>query len=91
MKGCRISPYRRRLRRSWTQLLFARLNEVKIETPTWGYVDTGTIDEKLSEDGTVHRYTGCRPTFAVHALRDFPGGRGRNDYGQGSGAKRGAK
>jgi L-rhamnose isomerase / sugar isomerase len=64
--------------------LFKLLDEFKIETPSWGYADTGTrfgkflqpaaastIDEKLQDAGTVHKYTGCCPTVAVHVLWDF--------------------
>jgi len=64
--------------------LFALLDEFKIETPSWGYADTGTrfgkflqpaaagtIQEKLADAGAVHRYTGCCPTVAVHVLWDF--------------------
>ncbi|MCC6423674.1 MAG: sugar isomerase [Phycisphaerales bacterium] len=64
--------------------LFALLDDFKIETPSWGYADTGTrfgkflqpaaagtIDEKLADAGIVHRYTGCCPTVAVHVLWDF--------------------
>lgn len=64
--------------------LFSLLDEFKIETPSWGYADTGTrfgkflqpaaaatIDEKLADAGIVHRYTGCCPTVAVHVLWDF--------------------
>ncbi len=64
--------------------LFALLDEFKIETPSWGYADTGTrfgkflqpaaaaaIEEKLADAGTVHRFTGCCPTVAVHVLWDF--------------------
>ena len=64
--------------------LFQLLDEFKIETPSWGYADTGTrfgkflqpaaaatIEEKLADAGTVHRYTGCCPTVAVHVLWDF--------------------
>jgi L-rhamnose isomerase/sugar isomerase len=64
--------------------LFALLNEFKIETPSWGYADTGTrfgkflqpaaastIDEKLQDAGTVHKLTACCPTVAVHVLWDF--------------------
>ena len=60
------------------------LNDFNIETPSWGYADTGTrfgkfvqaaaastIDEKLADAGTVHKYTGCTPTVAVHVLWDF--------------------
>src|SRR5206468_4934088 len=64
--------------------LFKLLDDFKIETPSWGYADTGTrfgkflqsaaastIEEKLADAGTVHRYTGCCPTVAVHVLWDF--------------------
>ena len=64
--------------------LFPLLDEFKIETPSWGYSDTGTrfgkflqaaaastIDEKLADAGTVHKFTGCCPTVAVHVLWDF--------------------
>jgi L-rhamnose isomerase/sugar isomerase len=64
--------------------LFSLLDQFKIETPSWGYADTGTrfgkflqpaaastIDEKLADAGIVHRYTGCCPTVAVHVLWDF--------------------
>lgn len=64
--------------------LFTLLDEFKIETPSWGYADTGTrfgkfhqaaaastIDEKLADAGIVHKYTGCCPTVAVHVLWDF--------------------
>jgi len=64
--------------------LFALLDEFQIETPSWGYSDTGTrfgkflqpaaaatIEEKLQDAGVVHKYTGCCPTVAVHVLWDF--------------------
>lgn len=64
--------------------LFLLLDQFNIETPSWAYADTGTrfgkfvqpaaastIEEKLSDAGTVHRYTGCCPTVAVHVLWDF--------------------
>src|SRR5207302_10413345 len=64
--------------------LFTLLDAFTIETPSWGYADTGTrfgkflqpaaagtIEEKLADAGTVHRYTGCSPTVAVHVLWDF--------------------
>ena len=60
------------------------LDELKIETPSWGYADTGTrfgkfiqpaaagtIEEKLADAGIVHKYTGCCPSVAVHVLWDF--------------------
>lgn len=67
--------------------LAARLDRFRIETPSWGYADTGTrfgkflqdaaartIDEKLADAGQVQRYTGCCPTVAVHVLWDFAAG-----------------
>jgi L-rhamnose isomerase / sugar isomerase len=64
--------------------LFSLLDEFKIETPSWGYADTGTrfgkffqaaaastIEEKLADAGVVNKYTGCCPTVAVHVLWDF--------------------
>jgi len=64
--------------------LFRLLDQFNIETSSWGYADTGTrfgkfhqsaaastIDEKLADAGTVHRYTGCCPSVAVHVLWDF--------------------
>ncbi|MDP9172367.1 MAG: TIM barrel protein [Planctomycetota bacterium] len=64
--------------------LFSLLDAFKIETPSWGFADTGTrfgkflqpaaastIEEKLADAGVVHRYTGCCPTVAVHVLWDF--------------------
>jgi L-rhamnose isomerase/sugar isomerase len=64
--------------------LFKLLDEFKIETPSWGYSDTGTrfgkflqpaaastIEEKLADAGVVNKFTGCCPTVAVHVLWDF--------------------
>jgi L-rhamnose isomerase/sugar isomerase len=64
--------------------LFKLLDDFRIETPSWGYADTGTrfgkflqpaaagtIDEKLQDAGVVNKYTGCCPTVAVHVLWDF--------------------
>ena len=63
---------------------FSLLDQFQIETPSWGYADTGTrfgkflqpaaagtIEEKLADAGVVHRFTGCCPTVAVHVLWDF--------------------
>ncbi len=60
------------------------LDHFQIETPSWGYADTGTrfgkffqeaaaIDtaDKLADAGHVHQLTGCCPTVAVHVLWDF--------------------
>lgn len=63
------------------------LDNFQIETPSWGYANTGTrfgkfiqaaaatsIEEKLRDAGQVHQLTGCCPTVAVHVLWDFPNG-----------------
>ncbi|MBN2447328.1 MAG: L-rhamnose isomerase [Phycisphaerae bacterium] len=67
--------------------LAARFDRFQIETPSWGYADTGTrfgkflqdaaattTTEKLADAAQVHKYTGCCPTVAVHVLWDFPDG-----------------
>ena len=67
-----------------TNKIFAALDEFEIETPSWGFADTGTrfgkflqdgaaidIDDKLSDAAQVHRFTGCCPSMAVHVLWDF--------------------
>jgi L-rhamnose isomerase/sugar isomerase len=63
------------------------LDSFRIETPSWGFANTGTrfgkfiqaaaattIEEKLSDAGQVHQFTGCCPSVAVHVLWDFPRG-----------------
>lgn len=69
------------------QDLCARLDRFQIETPSWGYADTGTrfgkflqdaaaltIEDKLQDAAEVHHVTGCCPSVAVHVLWDFPPG-----------------
>jgi L-rhamnose isomerase/sugar isomerase len=64
------------------------LDSFHIETPSWGFANTGTrfgkfiqasaatsIEEKLSDAGQVHKFTGCCPSVAVHVLWDFPQGK----------------
>src|SRR5256886_8553631 len=64
--------------------LFQLLDQFKIETPSWGYADTGTrfgkfrqpaaastIEEKLADAGVVNKFTGAAPSVAVHVLWDF--------------------
>ena len=71
--------------------LFGLLDQFKIETPSWGYADTGTrfgkflqpaaastIGHKLADAGTVNRFTGCCPSVAVHVLLGFFDGSGRD-------------
>lgn len=63
------------------------LSDFAIETPSWGFADTGTrfgkffqdasaidLGDKLSDAGHVHALTGCCPTVAVHVLWDFKTG-----------------
>jgi L-rhamnose isomerase / sugar isomerase len=63
------------------------LENFDIETPSWGFADTGTrfgkffqdaaaidLNDKLADAGQVHLVTGCCPTVAVHVLWDFQKG-----------------
>jgi len=65
----------------------SRLRSQAIETPSWGFADSGTrfgpykqagsavtIEEKIADAAQVNRYTGVAPTVAVHVLWDFPNG-----------------
>lgn len=65
----------------------ARLKSQQIETPSWGYADSGTrfgaykqpgsavtIEEKIADAAQVHKFTGIAPAVAVHVLWDFPNG-----------------
>ncbi len=60
------------------------LDTFLIETPSWGFADTGTrfgkffqdaaaidLGDKLADAGHVHALMGCCPTVAVHVLWDF--------------------
>ena len=75
--------------------LFQLLDEFHIETPSWGYADTGTrfgkftqsaaastIEEKLADAGIVHQYSGCCPLVATHVLWDFKAGVDPNEVGK---------
>jgi L-rhamnose isomerase / sugar isomerase len=59
--------------------LIDRLNALRVETPSWGYGNSGTrfkvfaqagaartIEEKLADAGLVNRLTGICPTVAIH-------------------------
>ena len=63
------------------------LSTFKIETPSWGFADTGTrfgkffqdaaaidMNDKLADAGHVHALTGCCPMVAAHVLWDFKAG-----------------
>ena len=59
--------------------LFERLDRLEIETPSWGYGNSGTrfhvypwpgaartVQERIADAGLVHRLTGCCPRVAIH-------------------------
>lgn len=67
--------------------VFRALETFRIEIPSWGFANTGTrfgkftqpaaaatTEEKFSDAGEVHRYTGVCPTIALHVLWDCPDG-----------------
>ncbi len=64
-----------------------RLERFNIETPSWGFSQTGTrfgkflqdaaavdLEDKFTDAGITHAMTGMTPTVAVHVLWDFPNG-----------------
>jgi L-rhamnose isomerase/sugar isomerase len=64
-----------------------RLSRFFIETPSWGFTDSGTrfgkflqdaaaqdLADKLADAGITHKFTGMCPSTAVHVLWDFPDG-----------------
>jgi L-rhamnose isomerase/sugar isomerase len=59
--------------------VLARLGQLEIETPSWGYGNSGTrfhvypwpgaartVHERIADAALVHRLTGCCPTVALH-------------------------
>jgi L-rhamnose isomerase/sugar isomerase len=72
-----------------TDSIVSALNAFQIELPSWGFANTGTrfgkflqpaaastMEEKFSDAGQVHRWTGVCPTVALHVLWDLPNGVG---------------
>src|SRR6516162_11241828 len=70
---------------SEVQKVHQALDNFQIETPSWGFADTGTrfgkflqdaaaidIKDKLADAGQVHAFTGFCSTVAVHVLWDLP-------------------
>ena len=70
-----------------TESIVHALDAFRIELPSWGFANTGTrfgkflqpaaastIEEKFSDAGQVHRWTGVCPTVALHVLWDLPNG-----------------
>ncbi len=75
------------MKRSHISKIYKVLSDFRIETPSWGFADTGTrfgkffqpasaIDtgDKFADAGQVNAFTGCCPTVAVHILWDFQEG-----------------
>ncbi|MBI3682811.1 MAG: sugar isomerase [Acidobacteria bacterium] len=67
--------------------IFAALDGLRIEIPSWGFANTGTrfgkflqaaaavtIEDKFSDAGQVHALTGLCPTLALHVRWDLPSG-----------------
>jgi L-rhamnose isomerase / sugar isomerase len=65
------------------QAVVAGLGELKIETPSWGYGNSGTrfgvfpwpgaartVHERIADAALVHRLTGACPTVAIHVTWD---------------------
>lgn len=63
------------------------LERFRMELPSWGFANTGTrfgkflqtaaattIEEKISDAGQVHFFTGACPSVALHVSWDFPEG-----------------
>src|SRR5437660_4879598 len=72
---------------STSDKVFAALETFRIELPSWGFANTGTrfgkflqpaaattTEEKFSDAGQVHHWTGVCPTIALHVLWDLPRG-----------------
>src|SRR4051812_34059924 len=72
------------------QQALARLRELEIETPSWGYGNSGTrfhvypwpgaarnASERIADAALVHRLTGCCPSVALHIPWDAV-----DDYGE---------
>src|SRR5215467_3214353 len=69
------------------EIIFAALDTLHIELPSWGFANTGTrfgkfvqaaaaitTEDKFSDAGQVHALTGSCPTVALHVQWDLPKG-----------------
>src|SRR5271165_567918 len=69
------------------EIISGALDALRIELPSWGFANTGTrfgkflqpgaagtLEEKFSDAGQVHRWTGVCPSVALHVLWDLPNG-----------------
>ncbi len=82
----------------------ARLKAQQVETPSWGYADSGTrfgvfrqagaprtVQEKFADAAQAHKYTGIAPAVAVHIPWDtVDDWNALNDYAQSLGVQVGA-
>jgi L-rhamnose isomerase/sugar isomerase len=86
------------------EIVFSALDGFNIETPSWGFANTGTrfgkfvqaaaattTEQKLSDAGQVHKFTGCCPSVAVHVLWDFPAGAKSVEETKAAAAKHGVR
>ena len=81
-----------------------RLGRLEIETPSWGYGNSGTrfhvypwpgaartVHERIADAALVHELTGCCPTVAIHVPWDrVDDWRSLRDYAEGLGIRIGA-
>jgi L-rhamnose isomerase/sugar isomerase len=86
-----MALYSSKLPTSASETIAAALDGLQIELPSWGFADTGTrfgkflqpaahtIEEKFSDAGQVHKFTGACPTVALHVLWDVPEGTQASD------------
>jgi L-rhamnose isomerase / sugar isomerase len=64
-----------------------KLDNLRIEIPSWGFANTGTrfgkflqagaattLEQKFADASEVHALTGATPTIALHVLWDLPNG-----------------
>lgn len=78
-----------------TQKIQAALDQFRIETPSWGFADTGTrfgkflqdaaaidVNDKLADAGQVNAFTGICPSVALHVLWDFRPGQNPSEVVQ---------
>jgi L-rhamnose isomerase / sugar isomerase len=65
------------------ELVLTELRQLEIETPSWGYADSGTrfhvfpwpgaartVWERVADAALVHELTGCCPSVAIHVVWD---------------------
>jgi len=87
-----------------TDTLVKALDSFQIELPSWGFANTGTrfgkflqpaaattTEEKFSDAGQVHHWTGVCPTIALHVLWDLPNGAADVDAVQSMASKYGLR